>query len=263
MPKSLLSSFLNGIADLLEVFSIERKEEGLLDDRLMLVSFLTLTIAVSFSRSIYSPLIALLLVFLLTMIFNVNVRYTLKVMGVVAIFVTTIMLPMALYQAYFDLEVQGDFIAGLALIMSNTVLPPFLRAIAAAALVTLMVQCLGLTRLIRGLRGLGFSSKILFVLIVYIRYIPIMLRQLVRLLSAREARLVCDLDKLRNSWVMLSTVVGSLFIRGFDRAFKLQVALKARGLDYNLIPKPLSKVGLLDLVFTALMFTLSLILVLM
>lgn len=263
MPRSLLSSFLNGIADLLEVFSIERRDESFIDDRITLISFLMLTVAVSFSKSIYSPLISFSLAFFLTAIFNVNIKHMLKVVGAVAIFVIAITLPMTLYQAYLNFELRESFITELITVMSTTLLPLLLRATAAAMLVTLMVQCLGLTRLIRGLRGLGFPSKMLFILMVYIRYIPIMLRQLIKLLSAREARLVCNTNKLRSSWLMLSTVVGSLLIKGFDKAFKLQVALKARGLDYDLIPKPSGKIGPLDLTFIALTFMLSLILVLM
>jgi len=263
LPKSLLSSFLNGIADVLEVFSFERKEDAkLFDDRSISISLLMLAIAVSFSKTIYSPLILLLLVAVLTRLFKVNVRYTLKVAGVTAIFVIGVTLPMALYQAYLSCDVEGGLGANLISIVSDVAIPLILRAVAAATVVTLMAQCLGLTRLMKVLRGLRFPPKLLFILMLYIRYIPIMLRQLVKLLSAREARLLSK-SKVKNSWFMLSTVTGSLLIIGFERAFRLQMALKARGLHYDLIPTYSGKISLPDLVFMTLMLGLAFVLVLM
>jgi len=264
LPKSILSSFLNGIADVLEVFSIERGEEGLPDCRAVLISFIVIAAAVSFSRTIYPPLIVLFMIPFLARAFNVKIKRTLKVIAAVAIFVIAITLPMALYQAYvsYSLEV-GGFVSNFTLMVMENSLPLLLRSITAAAIVTLMVQSLGLIGLIRGFRGLKFPSRALFVLMMYIRYIPIMLRHTTKLLSAREARLVSKVNKLKNSWLILSTVVGSLLMRGFDKAYKLQMALRARGLDFDVIPEPKGKIGLLDLTLITLSLTLSLILVLM
>ncbi|MEM4576246.1 MAG: energy-coupling factor transporter transmembrane component T [Candidatus Nezhaarchaeales archaeon] len=263
MSKSLLSSFLNGIADVLEVFSFERKEDvKLFDDRSISISLLTLAIAVSFSKTVYSPLIVLLLIAILARLFKVDVRYTLKVASVVAIFVMGVTLPMALYQAYISYDVKGGLLASLMPIASSVTIPLILRAVAAATAVTLMVQCLGLTRLMKVLRSLRFPPKLLFVLTLYIRYIPIMLRRLVRLFSAREARLLSK-SKSKNSWFMLSTVAGSLLIIGFEKALRLQMALKARGLHYDLIPTYSGKISLQDSIFMALMLGLAFMLVLM
>ncbi|MHC1627283.1 MAG: energy-coupling factor transporter transmembrane component T family protein [Candidatus Nezhaarchaeales archaeon] len=263
MPKSLLSSFLNGIADVLEVFSIERREEGLPDCRAILISFIAIAAAVSFSKTIYPPLIALSMIPFLARALNVRIKRTLKVITVVAIFVIAITLPMALYQAYLSYGLRAGFASSFTLMIMENGLPLLLRSIAAAAIVTLMVQSLGLTGLIRGFRGLKFPSRALFVLMIYIRYIPIMLRHTTKLLSAREARLVSKMNRLRNSWLILSTVVGSLLMRGFDKAYKLQMAFRARGLDFDVIPEPKGKIGFSDVMFIALSLVLSCILVLM
>lgn len=226
----------------------------------MLASLLAAATAASFSRSVYSPLAALSLALLLAAALKVDVRRTLKAAGAVAAFAIAMTLPMASYRALLDGAAQGGFAEGLASLMASAALPPLLRAVAAAALLAVMAQRLGLTGLIRGLGGLGLPSRALFLLAAFIRYVPIMLREAARQLSAREARLVRG--GVRSSWLALSTVAGGLLTRGYDRALKLQAALRARGLDHGLAPRPSGRLGPLDLAFVASMSALSLALVL-
>ncbi|MEM2025859.1 MAG: energy-coupling factor transporter transmembrane component T, partial [Desulfurococcaceae archaeon] len=222
MPRSLLSAFLNGVADVVDVFSIERVEvKGLPDCRATLTSFLAITVAVSFSKTMYPPLIALSMIPLLARALNVEVKRALKAAAAVAVLVVAAALPMALCQAYLSCGLRGDIVAELASAVVDGVLPLLLRCVAAATLTAFTVQSLGLTQLIEGLRAMGIPSKLLFALIVYVRYIPITLRQASKLLSAREARLLSETNRLRNSWLMLSTAVGALFMIGFHRAYRL------------------------------------------
>lgn len=264
MTRSLVSSFLNGIADVLEVLLIERGEGRVfLDNRAILISFLALTVAVSFSRTMHAPLIALSVGLLIAWALKVKIRSLLKVMVAMTGFVIAITLPMALYQAYLTYAVRMDFITVITTTIASNVIPLLLRSVAAITIVTLMVQSLGLTGLIKGLKGLRFPSSLLFVIMVYMRYIPLMLRQAAKIISAREARLVSKVNRVKSSWLILSTVIGSLFTRGFDRAYRLQMTFKARGLDFELIPGPTNRMSLLDFTLIALSLILACALVLM
>ena len=264
MPKNLLSSFLDGLADILEVFSLERSEDPHLPDfRAILISFMALAVAVSFAKTIYPPLIALAMILPLSKTFNVSLRRLAKAMAFIAIFVVAITLPMSLYQACMSCNTIDNIITQTTSLAVNNIIPLLLRSMAAVALITIIVQSIGLMGLIKTLKSLGVPSKILFILTIYIRYIPIMLRQTTKLLSAREARITSKVSKIRSTWFILSTVAGSLLIRGFDKAYKLQLAFKARGLSYEVIPSLRRKMNSQDVVIIALTFILAGILVLM
>jgi len=247
------------MAEVIEAFSVERGDrEGLPDPRALLVSLIALAIAVSFSRSIYPPIIVLAMSIPLSRALGVKLRSMARVATAISAFVLAVTLPMALYRAYLDDSSLSNLVA-----LAQVLAPLLVRCVAATLMLVLMAQSLGLTGLITGLRGLRVPPKALFVLMLFLRYVPIMLRDAARLLSAREARMASGTNRIKSSWLVLSTVAGSLFIRGFDRAYRLQMAFKARGLDFVFIPKPGVGPGPLDLTVVALSLALACLLVLM
>jgi len=259
LRRGLLASFLNDLAEVLETFSVERKDcEGLSDPRALLISFTALTVAVSFSRSVHPPLVTLAMTALLAAVLGVRLRNLAKATMAISLFVLAVTLPMALYQTLLNRLSPSDPIALLW-----NIAPLLLRCIAATSVLVLMAQSLGLTGLITGLRGLRVPPRAVFVLTLFLRYVPIMLRDATRLLSAREARIVTNSNEIKSSWFVLSTIAGSLLIKGFERAYRLQMALRARGLDLDFIPTPEAKAGLPDFIFVALSIALACSLVLM
>jgi cobalt/nickel transport system permease protein len=259
LRRGLLASFLNGLAEVLETFSVERKNrEGLPDSRALLISLTALTVAVSFSRGVYPPLVSLATTVLLATVLGVRLRNLAKATMAISLFVLAVTLPMALYQTLLNRSSPSDPIALLW-----SIAPLLLRCIAATSVLVLMAQSLGLTGLITGLRGLRVPPRALFALTLFLRYVPIMLRDATRLLSAREARIVTNSNEIKGSWFVLSTVAGSLLIKGFERAYRLQMALRARGLDLDFAPTPEAKAGLPDFIFAALSIALACLLVLM
>lgn len=259
MRRGLLASFLNGLAEVLETFSVERKDrEGLSDPRALLISLTALTVAVSFSRSVYPPLVTLATTILLATILGVRLRNLAKATMAISLFVLAVTPPMALYQTLLNRSSPSDPIALLW-----SIAPLLLRCVAATSVLVLMAQSLGLTGLITGLRGLRVPPRALFALTLFLRYVPIMLRDATRLLSAREARIVASSNEIKSSWFVLSTVAGSLLIKGFERAYRLQMALKARGLDLDSVPTLEAKASLPDFIFASLSIALACLLVLM
>lgn len=257
MPKSALTSFLNEVAEVLEAFSIETSSrKGSPEPRALLISFIALAVAASFSRGVYPPIIALATAILLSRALGVKLKRMAKAAALISMFILAVTLPMALYQAYLDQAPLSDSSAllwGLA--------PLLLRCVAATSALVLMTQSLGLMGLIRALRGLRVPPRALLILVLFLRYIPIMLRDTIKLLSAREVRMVSS--SVKDHWLMLSTVASGLLIKGFERAYRLQMAFKARGLDPSFIPAPNVRAGPLDLALVALSSTLACLLVLM
>lgn len=259
MPRGLLASFLNGIADVLEALSIERGDRKVLrDPRALLISFTALAIAVSFSSGICPSLAVLAMTPFLSKALGVRLKSVARATVTISAFVLAVTLPMALYQACLNHMSLPDPIA-----LARGLGPLLLRCAATTSALVLMAQSLGLTGLITGLRELRVPPRALFALTLFLRYVPVMLRDATRLLSAREARIVLGTNRIKSSWFVLSTVASGLLIRGFDRAYRLQMALRARGLDPNFVPTPEVRAGPLDLIFVMLSLTLACLLVMM
>jgi energy-coupling factor transporter transmembrane protein EcfT len=74
-------------------------------------------------------------------------------------------------------------------------------------------------------------------------FIPILTKDACRMLAAREARIIKKNVSL--SWKILSTVVGDLILRGFERAERIDRAVSARTFGDNIEVQVLN-VGELD-----------------
>lgn len=104
-----------------------------------------------------------------------------------------------------------------------------LRAVAAASIFTVILVHLGWRGIVYGLWRLRFPSSFIFLLAIFIKYVPVFLRDAVRMMAGREARTFsCG---LRVAWRNFASVVGDLFLRAFYRSWRLQLAFKARGFN--------------------------------
>lgn len=101
-----------------------------------------------------------------------------------------------------------------------------LRAASAASVFSGYAICLGWRGLIEGLRGLGAPEGLASSLGLLLKYIPVFLRDLARILAAREARVLRRSYRL--SWSMLASVAGEILVRGYARAEALRMAMEAR-----------------------------------
>lgn len=82
--------------------------------------------------------------------------------------------------------------------------------------------------LLRGLRTLGVPALLVAVLSFAQRYLELMLEELRRLRRARRARW---LSPRREPWLLGASLVGTLFLRSFERAERVHKAMLARGYD--------------------------------
>ncbi|MGQ9781757.1 MAG: energy-coupling factor transporter transmembrane component T family protein [Nitrososphaeria archaeon] len=125
----------------------------------------------------------------------------------------------------------------------NAVAAFTLRVLASTAILTSFTTVMGWRGIIRGLEGLRVPKEITSLFKISITNMPLIFRDTSRMLSAREARAIRNL-KFRESWTVLSTVVGDILVRGFERASRLEKAVTARSFangsqkhDFNVIGK--------------------------
>jgi len=88
---------------------------------------------------------------------------------------------------------------------------------------------MGWRKMIEGLEGLKVPREITSLLSPLIIHLPFLLREASKMLSAREARIVKNVG-FKDSWKVLATVVGDLFIRSYEHAIRLDRAIRARNL---------------------------------
>ena len=89
------------------------------------------------------------------------------------------------------------------------------------------VSYLGWMNIVRALIILRMPSFLTRSLMFFLLYIPIMARETVKMLAAREVRLIKS--SRSEAWRILSTVVGDLILRSIERSQRLNMAIEARG----------------------------------
>jgi energy-coupling factor transporter transmembrane protein EcfT len=219
----------------------------------LILSLFSLAVAVSFSRGSTAPLLGLLILLVSMFFFRVRFVRVLKIMSWVLVFTLLVVAPMAIYKVFLYGQESG--ISSLLFDRTAGMVPLILRATVASAFIAMSVMALGLKDFIKGLRELGLHPIWAESVVLTIRFIPVMIRTLVKLLFAREARLIVRKWSIRNLWHMVSTVAGEVIVRGYERSQRVQLALKARGVEeiYN---APLKRrIYINDAIFLAISLT--------
>lgn len=117
-----------------------------------------------------------------------------------------------------------------------TALEFFLRCLGAISVAVSWMAYAGFQNILQGLRAIDPGGTITSMAFLTVRYIPLAIRESQRLVAAREARLMVK-RSLRASWLVLASCCGDLFLRCFNRAWKVGLALKARSLSGDVVPK--------------------------
>ena len=210
----LLESYLYEIAEIFDTLSQTRDYDG--DPKISILLGIFSTFIVSFSKSLLVYVLALIISLVLALFHGKDV---LAKIGKISIFLTVMSLVVVSPIIINSLtcspgEVQSLWeAAGLVL-----------RTVSASTLFAAFLLNLGWTGVLRGLRELrlpeDFSLQVSFML----RYIPLFIRDVFRMLAAREARTFAE----KKSYNILSSIVGDLLIRGYYRSQRVQLAMNAR-----------------------------------
>jgi len=229
----LVSSFLNSIADAVEVLSRDYNPLFFNPSLGILVAVLTTGI-VSFSTRITVPLTALVLSALLVAAFSKRFAEWARPV-LFALFIATFvsaplpcitpgdpLITLSLGRASLQITLSGVRDAALLI----------LRTAGAAAMFTAVVMHLGWRGLVRGLRGLRLPEELALMVGFFVKYAPIFLRDACRMVAAREARLISRRRHYTAAWAGLISVIGEVVLRSYRRASMVSMAMKARSFSH-------------------------------
>lgn len=240
--KGLTKRFLNEVGEALAFFNTGTGNT--FNPVIFLVSTLTLTVLASFNSKIPVSLLIILFSLIFVIVFNPS---SLKLWLKVLLFTLTwtLLVSLPLIVSHWVNQFQW-FSAGGHL--SSTELTSFLlKPTSASAVFTSMLLAGGGGSFIMGLNEVKAPKEIVRSLSSTLVFIPILTKDACRMLAAREARIVKESVSL--SWKILSTVVGDLILRGFERAEKVDRAISARTFGYTVEVQGL-KVGALDAILS-------------
>jgi cobalt/nickel transport system permease protein len=240
---SLINSFLEGLAETINTLNYDSSSK-FFNPSIAMLSTLILTGLASFSLNFKLQLLILFLSFLLMLLARSRIYPWLKIIAITTLWAATVSTPLiftfsgGLASVTLGWVELGISLEGLYLMIMFTI-----RVVAAASVFTAFIFILGWRGVIDGLRGLKVPGSIVSLISLSIVYIPFLIREMVRMLSAREARIVRKTG-FRKLWYVLASVVGDLILRSYEHAWRLEKAIKARSLKPNPPPAGKFRVGL-------------------
>jgi energy-coupling factor transporter transmembrane protein EcfT len=225
-----VQKFLKGLADIIESLNSE-KEISYFNPTVVLASAIILTGIAAFSYDVKIPIFILSLSFILVAVTRSSILSFSKITLFVLFWATLVSLP-SLFITQGEILAQFSFnIIKLEISFEgiNTMITFIIRVLSAAAIFTSLTFIMGWRKMIEGLEGLRVPREITSLLVLLIIQLPFLFREASKMLSAREARIVKNVG-FKDSWKVLATVVGDLFIRSYEHAIRLDRAIRARNL---------------------------------
>jgi len=208
------------------------------------IAILCLIVSVSivaFSRYTKTPIVGIIIGFVLTYTFNLDLRRIVK--PVVSIIVVSLIA-----------SIPSMFI-GTSL---ATVTCFLLRSASSALLLTVIVSALNWIDIAIGMSILRIPKVIVTQLAITMIFIPRFLRSYSNTLLAKRARIISN-DRFSFSWDIASRSIGDMIVRGFHLAWKLDKAVKARSLQpipVGSSSSSISKLTMHDIILSACTVTL-------
>ncbi len=225
---TLTRRFLNELAEIFDSINIEGKRD-FLDPTLAAVSSIILTGMAAFTSDIKLLGVIFVVGGILVLSSHSSFRIWIKIVTLITAYTLSVSIPAVFL-------IPGRIIADISFspvtlrvsyegVMETLIFT--LRAAASASIFTAFTLVLGWRRLMDGLRRLRIPKEIIQLLIFSIIYIPLFLKEALKMLSAREARIMRRI-KLRDTWKVLATVIGDLMLRSYEVSWRLEKAVRAR-----------------------------------
>ena len=229
MRHYLLQSFFDRASEVFDILLSEGTSRGV-SEKIIVFCLLVLAIYVSFSSKIFSTLIVLFYSLGIAYLLQTNFRRLFKLAVWVSVLTLVIVLPMSFYRAALQQNSIATIIhtvmnSDFMIMTSNLTL----RAVTAAITLSIAICGLGLTRFLKGLRGLGLPRSLVIYLELFIRLIPTTFREASRIVAARESRVVASKGIIHSMWSALVSSTGDLLLRNIIRAHRLRLAIESRG----------------------------------
>lgn len=227
-PRNLTHRFLENLARTVDLLDGGVKKTDL-NPTITVFSAFTLTMVATLSPDFRLQTLIFFIGVGMILLTHSRICEWAKVTFLVALWATIVTAPAAVIMGgetvaklsvgLIELKISREGIDAVAKLVS--------RVLASTAVLTSFTMVMGWKEIILGLEGLKVPKEVTSLLKISITNMPLVLRDVSRMLSAREARVMRDI-KLRELWMILSTVVGDILVRGFERAWRLEKSVEAR-----------------------------------
>ena len=227
---SIAEKFLRKVADVLEVFSIDRTPK--IDPAIMIFCGLLFTFLVSFSNSLLVYLLYVSFSFAFMTILRADYRRLLILTISWFFFVFAIFLP-----TIFENPNTTIFLPfGITLTINSnnlmTALKSALRTSTAILTLGVFLSYLGWRNIAIGLKKLRMPNKLIFMFTFFLKFLPHHIRHLIRLLFARESRII--VRGYRRYWFVLSTIIADLLVNSTYLAQRFALGLQSRCFSFDI-----------------------------
>lgn len=249
IQRSFPQYFIDSISGIFEaLFKEPRYKMGLHPSIVIIILILFSTVS-SFSYAYEMFALCFLGFIVLSLYFRVDLSRLLKIVLLAVAFSLVIYLPMVIYQWIFYNEPYGQLIQKM-IFDKGGLAPLLIRTGLAAGFMAMIPLTLGTRGLIIGLRSLGIGEDFIWMVILTIRTIPLMLKEISRLFFGRESRVLVEESRIQFLWRILSTIAGEVLVRSIYRGEKLYQTLQSR--IWMRVSYDSPKVNSIDILFASL-----------
>ncbi len=225
--KNITVRFLESLAETVESLNTESKLFS--HPSLVVVSALILTGAASFSYDFKLPVAIFILSFIVVMLTRSPLLVWMKIVLFILVWAALIAVPLLLLTpgesiTHFSLDLIELQVSREGVYLMITFIS---RVVSAASIFICFTLMMGWRGIIKGLEGLRVPKEITLLLNLSIIHIPLFIREVLKMLLAREARIMKNVG-FKGIWVILATIVGDVLIRSHERAWRLERGIRAR-----------------------------------
>ena len=241
----LIAKTLSGISSALEI--IMEVHDTRFNPSILIISSFLLTAGASFCSNIFVCIIILTCMLMLPPIIGINAGKFYRLAVVTFIMLLIISIPAAIY--YNDLEKVSFYVLHLRILEQHFVIPRafvfLIKTFTAFLTLEVFIAYMGWRNMYEGLLGLKLPRKVVMMILFFIMYLPIFLREMSMRLLARSSRIYrCG---VRRMWFVLSTIVSDIIVNSIQLSRVRALGLIARGFTIEHESTTRRKISLLDI----------------
>ena len=208
------------LEELREVFTHLSRDRSCFLTHYSTIPLLIIVFTISLSNTVITPILAITLMLALTVIIGLleHVDINLRVLAkpIVYILALALIVTLPAIIGFVDVDV-GE-------------IPVFiLRVVSATTVFVTGIQLVGWLNIILGLRILKIPGILLEHIYLTVKFIPIFIGEVLRMLIARDARTLVQGGR-SSMWSLLASTVSDIIVRSTNRAWRLTLAFQARSL---------------------------------
>ncbi|MGP3667304.1 MAG: energy-coupling factor transporter transmembrane component T family protein [Candidatus Bathyarchaeota archaeon] len=230
MLEKLTQRFLEGLAETINTLNREVVNPPF-NPTITILSALVFTSLAAFTIDFKAPLLVLVVSVFLVVLTRIPMYSWIRVVIFTFFWVFLVSIPLPFITSGKPLIELSMLLTTLKVSFEglNLMISFIVRVVSATAIFTSFILILGWKKTMEGLKGLGVPYEVIFFLMLSIIHIPLFLREISKMLSAREARIIKKV-KFRQVWWMLSTVIGDILLKTHEHSWRVEKAIKARSL---------------------------------